>query len=150
MVLVLRIPPHEALRSFADARGHHIERENYINSIISHHENSDLQRKILDESSKVSMPFPIRENLSSYHHRRSRTEYHYEGRHRYENQLEARTYREHRQQLHNRSQHRFHPFLPPTSHRSGARQNNFSHYQRDKSFHSSSRRRRDDNQNYNN
>lgn len=143
MVLVLRIPPQEALQSFADARGYDIERENYINSIISHHENSDLQKMIIENNSRLapnSIPLPIRE------HSRNRSDDYYRGRSRHQNYYEERNYHQ------SRSQHRYHPFHPPASHRSGARQSNSGHYQRDKSFNRSysSRRRRDDNQNYNN
>lgn len=143
MVLVLRIPPREALKTFADARGYDIERENYINSIISHHENSDLQKIIIENNSRLApnlIPLPIRENP------RHRFDDYYQGRSRYQNYNEDRNYHQ------SRSQHRYHSFQPPASHRSGARQSNFDHYHRDKSFNRSysSRRRRDDYQNYNN
>lgn len=44
MVLVLSIPPNEAIKRFAEARGHEIERENYISSIKLHDSNSNLKQ----------------------------------------------------------------------------------------------------------
>lgn len=149
MVLVLRIPPTEALQTFADARGYDIERENYINSIISHHENSELQKTIIEGNYPRSIPLPIREYPS-------RSEDYNGGRSRDQNSYDDYRNRDYRHPSQNRSQHRYHPFLPPTSHQShqsGARQGDYGHYQRDKSYSRSSdsrRRRRNDNQNYNN
>jgi hypothetical protein len=47
MVLVLRIPPLDALKIFASARGYEIERENYIDGITSNYTNFDLRRLVL-------------------------------------------------------------------------------------------------------
>ncbi|XP_070493500.1 RNA/RNP complex-1-interacting phosphatase homolog [Chironomus tepperi] len=44
MVLVLSIPPNEAIKRFAEARGYEIERENYISSIKLHDSNSNLKQ----------------------------------------------------------------------------------------------------------
>jgi len=44
MVLVLSIPPNEAIKRFAEARGYEIERENYISSIKLHDANSILKQ----------------------------------------------------------------------------------------------------------
>lgn len=87
MVLVLHIPPQEALQSFAEARGYDIERQNYINSIISHQSNFDLRQLTLQnsrwnsgrnesensEDSSIPMPSPevLTQQISrQFHHRR--------------------------------------------------------------------------------
>lgn len=44
MVLVLSIPPNEAIKRFAEARGYEIERENYISSIMLHDSNLILKK----------------------------------------------------------------------------------------------------------
>lgn len=47
MALVLRIPPNDALRFFATARGYEIERENYVKGITRNFTNYDLRRLAL-------------------------------------------------------------------------------------------------------
>jgi hypothetical protein len=42
MVLCNNVAPSDALRLFADARGHPVERDNYINAVMHHRSNADL------------------------------------------------------------------------------------------------------------
>lgn len=170
MVLVLRIPPNVAMQNFANARGYNIERQNYINCIISHEENSNLQKMIVESNSRWSSnpttSVPIRESafpipmahssLRDYLNRTERSRHRQpnyrqdrrRSRERNYNQDRSRSRDHHHENL-NRNQHRFQPFLAPSSHRRGARQSDCGNYQHDKSFNRFSRRR-DDNQNYNN
>lgn len=53
MVLVQQMPPHIALKKFADARGYEIERKNYVSSIIAHHKNLELKNLLNQESLKL-------------------------------------------------------------------------------------------------
>lgn len=46
MVLCNNLSPTEALKNFSDARGHRIERENYIEGIESHGKNELLKQKV--------------------------------------------------------------------------------------------------------
>lgn len=89
MVLVLRIPPQEALQTFAEARGYNIERQNYINSIISHEMNFDLRQLTMENSrwsstknqaettEDVTVPMPIPEILTQQISRQFRQDHHY-------------------------------------------------------------------------
>lgn len=58
MVLVLQIPPHIALQTFAEARGYNIERQNYINSINSHSTNNHLRTRLLMPQQSRLNDFP--------------------------------------------------------------------------------------------
>lgn len=104
MVLVLRIPPQEALQTFALARGYDIERQNYINSIISHEINFDLREQVMqnsrwnsnrletentDDNNPEAIPSPeiLTQEISRQpYHRRDRDRQHLE---RYQNNLFA-------------------------------------------------------------
>lgn len=46
MVLCNNLSPSEAMRNFNDARGHHIERANYISSVMTHSSNENLKQAV--------------------------------------------------------------------------------------------------------
>ncbi|CRK97319.1 CLUMA_CG010713, isoform A [Clunio marinus] len=48
MVLCNNVSPSDALKSFCEARGHEIERRNYVNAVNNHESNVELQRIIRD------------------------------------------------------------------------------------------------------
>lgn len=145
MVIMLQIPPREALRIFAIARGHDIERKNYVDSIISHDGNLYL-KNMIEMNSNRSGPivYPQTPNFipfSQHPPRRSRIRGNFQDEYFYQ----QGSSRDHR---HGDRSNRYYPT------QSGARRDYSGHYQRDKTFSGSdsnrSRRRRDDNQNYNN
>ncbi|CAO1416991.1 unnamed protein product [Diamesa serratosioi] len=52
MVLCLNIKPNDALKFFADGRGHKLERNNYIDAVVSYKDNVELKEQIKEPSKK--------------------------------------------------------------------------------------------------
>lgn len=62
LVLCNNLSPSEALENFADARGHQIERPNYISAITHHHTNEALKRIV----GRIHIDDQIHRQISSH------------------------------------------------------------------------------------
>lgn len=64
LVLCNNLSPSEALEKFADARGHEIERPNYVSAVMRHHTNVELKR-ILENTERDEVRVPNRNSSNS-------------------------------------------------------------------------------------
>lgn len=70
MVLVLSIPPDEAMKRFSEARGYDIERKNYISSIRLHEVNAKLKQTV-----NTTLPVRVPGLSNKYQYSKSRNDY---------------------------------------------------------------------------